>query len=268
MEIRKTKLLKFMNYELKIKNLGMSFWSKDSEAGRRDRIYRFKDRSYHFIRDLKLTDRDSFQDDKWRLLVALCLILLALVERLWLDLGPNIELITLITFIAGFYLGKKWAIIVPLITLAASDIFLGNTNIMLFTWSAYFVIGMGAWKLKSMINKLSFPRLPAQSGKWESLKVRFPIKSGMTVVGSVGGGAVAGLWFYLWTNFGVWVLDSWSMYERTLNGLITCYINGLPFLKNQLFGNLLIIPIGFAIIEAGFLFLKSRNYKFNLQYLK
>lgn len=153
---------------------------------------------------------------------------MALIERLWFDLGPNVELITLVTFIAGFYLGKKFSLMIPLLVLAISDIFLGNTNIMLFTWSAYLLIGI--------ISQIGQIRVIRQS----SIRRIFM---------ATGGGVVASLWFYLWTNFGVWFLDSWGMYPGTFTGLINCYLNGLPFLKNQLLGNLIFIPAGFLAIE-------------------
>lgn len=181
--------------------------------------------------------------DGKNIFLVLFLISLALIERLWLDLGPNVELITLTTFIAGFYLNKKTAVLIPLLVLAISDIFLGNTNIMLFTWSGYLVIG-----LISLIGQIRFKN---------------PIKK---IALATCGGVTASLWFYIWTNFGVWFLDSWNMYPKTLKGLNACYINGIPFLRNQLFSNLFIIPLAFTLIEFGFWFVKSRNYKFN--YLK
>lgn len=167
------------------------------------------------------------------------LIVLALGERLWFDLGPNVELVTLATFLAAFYIGKKAALIVPLVTLAISDIFLGNTSIMLFTWSAYGVIALGAVFIRRLPKRL-----------WTRISV------------ATGGGVVASLWFYVWTNFGVWLLDSWGMYPKTFVGLIVCYINGLPFLRNQLGGNLLLIPLGFGMVEI----LKAINAGFRIHF--
>ena len=162
------------------------------------------------------------------------LIGLATAERLWWDLGPNIELITLTTVLAGFYLDKKAAIIVALLTLAISDIFLGNTAIMLFTWSAYLVIAFVSIYLKSKTNT-----------------------SSKRIILATFGGGLGSFWFYLWTNFGVWLLDSWGMYSKDISGLIICYVNGLPFLKNQLLCNLMIIPVGFILTEVSLLIFKK-----------
>ncbi len=161
------------------------------------------------------------------------LIGIALIERLWFDLGPNVELITVVTFIAAFYLGKKAAIIIPLVTLAISDAFIGNTSIALFTWSAYIVIGLISYFI-SKSSKSTFTR----------------------ILIATGGGAGACVWFYLWTNFGVWLLDSLGMYSKDLSGLIASYIAGIPFLRNQLVSNLIIVPTVFSVIEL------IRNWKY------
>lgn len=158
------------------------------------------------------------------------LVTAAIGERLWFDLGPNIELVTTATILASLYLGRGWGTIVPLLILSITDVFLGNTNIYYFTWSAFILEGLAASWLAQGINfqkKKSIRRL--------------------LVVSGMGGGA--SLWFYLWTNFGVWFLDSWGMYSRDWQGLIACYLNGLPFLKLNLLGNLFFLPLSFIIGE-------------------
>ena len=164
------------------------------------------------------------------------LVLLALTERLWLDLGPNIELVTLAALAATFYLGKKWGIGVALVSLAISDVVLGNTPIALFTWSAYTIGALGF-----------------------SILGRFAKTAKNRVVMASVLGVGFSLWFYIWTNFGVWLTDTWGMYPHTFAGLITCYVRGLPFLKNQLLSNLIIVPVGFGLVE-GILALKSALY--------
>lgn len=162
-----------------------------------------------------------------QLLPLVLLISMAIVERLWLDLGPNVELVTLVTILAGIYLGGFSGLWVGVGSLAISDMFLGNTNISLFTWSAYAVTGL------------------------TTLVIRKKAKTSLTRIGwGVGGGLLSNIWFYLWTNFGVWLLDGWGMYPDTFFGLVQSYINGLPFLKLQLIGNLLILPLGFGVIET------------------
>ena len=47
----------------------------------------------------------------------------------------------------------------------------------------------------------------------------------------------ASLFFWLWTNFGCWL--SMPEYSKNILGLIQCYSLALPFLKNQLYGDML-----------------------------
>lgn len=157
-----------------------------------------------------------------------CILLIgvALTERLWWDLGPNVELVTAATFIAAFYISRNAAVVVGITSLAITDIFLGNTNISLFTWSAYAMIAWSAYFLKQ------FAKMGSQKIIWGTF-----------------GGVWASLWFYVWTNFGVWWLDTWRMYPDTLQGLLLSYIAGLPFLKSQLLGNLILVPLGLLTVE-------------------
>ena len=56
-----------------------------------------------------------------------------------------------------------------------------------------------------------------------------------------GGYAVAGatvassLLFFLLTNLGVWILG--SLYPKTSDGLVTCFVAALPFLQNTILGD-------------------------------
>lgn len=160
--------------------------------------------------------------------IAIGLVSLSVFFRTFWHLGPNIEFVTTASLLAGIYLGGVWALVVPLVSLVVSDTILGNSNIFLFTWSAYFIIGLTAMFSGKKIGKNKL--------------------FGGTVFG-VG----ASLWFFAWTNFGVWFLDSWGMYPKTLSGLIQAYIMGIPFLKNNLIGNAIFIPVSLTIIE------KARN---------
>jgi hypothetical protein len=159
--------------------------------------------------------------------LAITLVTLGIMFRTVWHLGPNVEFVTAATLISVFYLGRIWAIIVPFAIMAISDIFIGNTNIFIFTWSAYLVLGY-----LSYLSNLGHLRGLAK------------------ILAATGLGISASIWFYLWTNFGVWLLDSWGMYPKTLSGLISCYIMAIPFLKYNLVGNLVFVPSTFILTEA------------------
>lgn len=177
------------------------------------------------ISKIKMKDQKS-KIIKSEIIFATLLIFLGVLFRTSWRLGPNVEFVTSAALLAGAYLGKKWAVFIPLSIMAISDLLLGNTNIFLFTWSAYLFIGY--------LGNL---------GHLDNLKIKTKI------LHATGLGVIASIWFFLWTNFGVWLLDSWGMYPKTLSGLIDAYIMGLPFLKYNLIGNLILVPSSFACME-------------------
>jgi len=159
---------------------------------------------------------------KRKFLIFSLLGVVAVGERLWFDLGPNVELVTLTAVIASMYLGRKWGGILGVLVLLLTDMVIGNTKILLFTWSGFFMIGWGGSVLK----------------KWQG--------SRRILAGGLYGAAAA-LGFYLWTNFGVWLLS--GMYEFTLGGLMRSYMMGLPFLRLHFVSNGLILGGAMLIRE-------------------
>lgn len=162
------------------------------------------------------------KNHKIRFLIAVTLITIGVVGRLvrinYLPELYNVEPFTAMSLLAGSMLAGGYALTVPLSMIAISDMIIGNTPIMFFTWSAWAVIGLMGLALK----KRKTPT--AGFALWLT-----------------GMGAVSTLFFYLWTNFGVWLID--GIYPRTFDGLIRSYVMGLPFLRNQLFGNMIIVPL-------------------------
>lgn len=61
--------------------------------------------------------------------------------------------------------------------------------------------------------------------------------AGAALVGSVS--------FFVVSNFAVWA--AWSMYPKTLAGLMTCYAAGLPFFRRALEGDLLFTAVMFGL---------------------
>lgn len=163
---------------------------------------------------------------KHSLIVGLGIIIFGVIARFFLlkFVGiPNFEIITALTLVSAVFLGRLWAIAAPLSIIAITDVFIGNGPVMIFTWSAFAVIGIFGWL---------FSKLNIKSAK-------------MKVVGLAGVGIVSSVFFFLYTNFGWWLVS--GMYPHTLDGLIQCYIMGLPFFKNNLIGNLIFVPMASAV---------------------
>lgn len=62
----------------------------------------------------------------------------------------------------------------------------------------------------------------------------------------IGGAALASsVSFFVVSNFAVWAC--WNMYPKTLSGLMTCYVAGLPFFRGTLVGDMLFTTVMFGL---------------------
>ena len=163
----------------------------------------------------------------WRPAVAVAAVVLAVVWRLVKnDLGapPNLELSTAAAFLTAGVLRNRVAALAPIVVVALSDLLLGNTSILAFTWSAWAVIGLGSLLTRRV------------GSGWR----RYVAALGF----GVGGTAL----FFLWTNFGVWALGSETYYGGGWSGLMASYTAGLPFLRPQLLGNVVLVPVAAVVV--------------------
>lgn len=119
----------------------------------------------------------------------------------------NATPLTAIALFGGAYLGKRWAILLPLAIIAVSDIALGWHATMPFTWGACAATGMLGWWLRQRPS------------------------AGRIAAASLAGSCL----FFLVTNFGVWLTQ--NLYARTAAGLWQCYIAAIPFFRNSLWGD-------------------------------
>lgn len=159
----------------------------------------------------------------WRPATVVLVLTAAVLWRLVApELGapPNLEIATAATFLAVLLLRNRWAAVVPFAVVAVSDAVLGNTQIMWFTWSAWAVVGAGAILARHLRGTSRY-------------------------VAALGLGVGGSLWFFAWTNFGVWLMD--GMYPATPDGLLASYVAGLPFLRTMLLGNLVLVPLAAVV---------------------
>ncbi|MBU6389887.1 hypothetical protein KGQ71_05235 [Patescibacteria group bacterium] len=138
-------------------------------------------------------------------------------------IAPNLEIITASSLVAATFLPRKYSLIVPLMSMAVSDALIGNSAILIFTWSAFGLIGLSGLLLRRVKRK------PAVLMKLSFLA-----------------GMAASVFFFLYTNFGVWLIGDGAFYPRTWQGLIDCYVMGLPFYRTMFFGNLILVPLYFG----------------------
>lgn len=150
---------------------------------------------------------------------------IAFLERIVFDLGSNVELITTSMLLAAIYLGRKESLWLTLSILVVTDLIIGNSNIFIFTWTGFLIPAI-------LVSTL-----------FKTLKTKALTKISL----ATGSGLLSNFFFFFWTNFGVWYLT--NMYTKNLNGLLSSYINALPFLKHQLISTLVFVPILFSLVE-------------------
>ncbi len=143
------------------------------------------------------------------------LIIIGVIARLvphpW-----NTTPVMAIALFGGTYLSKRWAILLPLITIIASDAILGWHNTMAFNWLAFALTGTLAWWVRP---KPSAIRIFSAS-----------------LLGS--------LLFFFITNFGVWAIG--GIYPHSEAGLRNCFIAAIPFYRNTLAGDLIFTTVFFG----------------------
>lgn len=168
-----------------------------------------------------------------KLIMAAILVIAGSIGRLFLRDLPNIETVTAVTIMAGFLLGGIWTFTVGLLVVAITDMTMGNTTILLYTWSAWTFIGLFGMIARGQ--KMSRTRM---------------------AVTLTGLGFVSNFFFYLWTNFGVWHIG--GLYPHTWHGLVASYIAGLPFLRNQLASTGIFVPLSVAVFVPLWVILQRR----------
>jgi len=69
------------------------------------------------------------------------------------------------------------------------------------------------------------------------------------------------LFYWTWTNLGSFFIN--PIYSKNISGLISCYVAALPFLRNELFGDV----VWFVVIFGSF-FLVEKKLKIGNCYVK
>lgn len=180
-----------------------------------------------------------------QLSIAAALVIAAVSWRLfnseWV-IAYNLELITGVSLVAAVFLHRYFAIIVPLAAVFLSDVVMGNSQVAVYTWSAFAVIGLAGLLLR----------------RWRG-------QDGKLLLGTAGLGLVSAVWFFLWTNAGVWLLSNGTYYPHGLEGLMMSYTLGLPFFRATLASGVLIAPALMAVAIYAPRFIEARSKKLALR---
>lgn len=121
---------------------------------------------------------------------------------------------------AAYFGDRRVGVLAPLAAMLISDLALGYSPALLSVYAPMFLISLLGLQLQG---KVSVAR----------------------VAGAAFGSS---LLFFAISNFGVWAEG--SMYPMTLEGLGSCYVLALPFLKNQVMGDLFFSAVLFGAFET------------------
>lgn len=150
----------------------------------------------------------------------------------------NFTAIGAVALFSGYYIkDRRKALLIPMIIMFITDYFIGfyDWKLLLGVYFAFALIVLLGSTIK---NKKWFFSLP------------------MSIIGTIV--------FFIVTNWAFWQFT--VFYPHTLSGLMSCYIAGIPFLKNSFMGNILYTLVFFSLAEA-IVLLKSKvkNLKFGLE---
>ncbi len=129
----------------------------------------------------------------------------------------NASPVAAIALFGGALLSRRWSLLLPLGIVALSDLFLGLHATIPFTWSAFALTGAIGWGIR-----------------------RQPTPTRILAGSLIGSG-----FFFVLTNFGVWLIG--GLYPRTLEGLWTCYVAAIPFVRATVVGDLVYTTTFFGL---------------------
>ena len=165
-----------------------------------------------------------------RLILAAGLIFVAALSRLIPHPG-NFTAVGAMAIFGAVALPKRWSFVLPIIALWLSDVLLNN--IIYREYYPEFTLLPGTLLVTYLPMLLVWAL-----AKW-ALSTPKPLHIATT---SVAGS----LLFFAVSNFFVW-FGATHLYGATFKGLMLCYTAGLPFLANQLAGDLLFSGLLFGI---------------------
>lgn len=163
--------------------------------------------------------------DNLRTVTLASIILAAALTRL-LPHPFNFTPIGAIALFGGAQFARKYlAFLVPLAAMLVSDFLLGFHGTM---WAVYLAFALTVGIGMGFLQKITLGRI-------------------------FGSALLSSVLFFLITNFAVWY-GSAGFYPQTLAGLGACYIAGLQFYQQEIFGNLFLNTVMGDLFFSGVLF--------------
>ena len=153
------------------------------------------------------------------------LILILALARL-IPHPPNFTPVVAVAIMSGYFFRNIYLTFATLfVAMVLADIFIGFYDHMLFVYLSLFLIAFLFYKISE---KLNFKNL--------------------FIYGFAGS-----IIFFIVSNFGVWAIGSPGVYdvayEKSLTGLIECYVLAIPFFKNTMLSTLIFSYLAFFVYK-------------------
>ena len=155
-------------------------------------------------------------------LIITALIAVAAVGRIFTPIPNFTPIAAIALFGAACFSRKSVAFLIPLVALAATNLFLPRYDMITL------VAVYGSFVLTGCI------------GLWLARKVSISRVATAAVASSV--------LFFVLTNFAVW-MSGFCGYPMTFGGLMLCYEMAIPFFRNELLGTLVYSGVLFGAFE-------------------
>lgn len=152
-----------------------------------------------------------------KILFVSLMIFVAAMSRLIPHPGNFTPVMAIALFSGASILSKRDSLIIPFLAMLISDSIIGFHSLMPVVYGCMALFTILGWNLQ----------------KEQSITKTM----GFSVLGAV--------FFFVVTNFAVWATS--GMYEKTIAGLIQCYVLAIPFFTNTLASTLL---YGFILFGA------------------
>ena len=167
-----------------------------------------------------------------KIIVAVVLVVLGVAGRILPHIW-NFAPIVAIGLFAGVYLGKRYALLLPLAAMLVGDVFLGfyDLKLMFFVYASFALAGMIGYLIRNYKNVFTISAASISSSTL----------------------------FYVITNWAVWKFS--PFYEKTAEGLMLSYTLALPFLRSALVGDLFYTFTFFGIYEVVLYLMRQRKLR-------
>ena len=155
------------------------------------------------------------------ILFASCFIILSLVVSRLAPHPPNFTPVLASAIFAPYIFKSKYLpIVIVIAAMIISDLFIGMHKLVFFIYLPIIICSFISCSLKLKINQyISF------------LSTSF----------------VGAVIFFIISNFGVWLMT--DLYQKSWNGLMSCYVMAIPFFKNTLISTFLYLVLFIIIYQ-------------------